>query len=125
MTPALTVFVAIIGSTGVASLIQFFVSRRDTKNDMLNKIASDLTSLRGEISRDRAVNARIRILAASDEVLHGVGHSKEWWNQVNEDITGYDHYCDANPDFKNNKAVMAIEHLNKTDQDRLEKNDFI
>lgn len=125
MTPVITIIVALLGSTGVASLVQYLISRRDTKKDMLNKIATELTSLRGEIARDRAVNARIRILAASDEVLHGMEHSLEWWNQVNEDITGYNAYCEINRDFKNNKAVMAIEHLNKVYAERLEKNDFI
>lgn len=125
MTPVITIIVALLGSTGVASLVQYLISRRDTQKDMLNKIATELTSLRGEIARDRAVNARIRILAASDEVLHGMEHSLEWWNQVNEDITGYNAYCEINRDFKNNKAVMAIEHLNKVYAERLEKNDFI
>lgn len=125
MTPVITIIVALLGSTGVASLVQFLISRRDTQKDMLNKIATELTSLRGEIARDRAVNARIRILAASDEVLHGMEHSIEWWNQVNEDITGYNAYCEINRDFKNNKAVMAIDHLNKVYAERLDKNDFI
>lgn len=125
MTPVITIIVALLGSTGVASLVQFLISRRDTKADMLTKISADLTCLRGEIARDRAVSARIRILAASDEVLHGTEHSIEWWNQVNEDITGYNNYCEINRDFKNNKAVMAIDHLNKVYAERLDKNDFI
>lgn len=125
MTPVITIIVALLGSTGVASLIQFLISRKDKQKSLLEKIIEDLAIIREEAKKDRAINARIRILADSDEVLHGVDHSLEWWNQVNEDITGYDKYCDKNPDFKNNKAFMAIEHLKKIYAERLEKNDFI
>lgn len=125
MTPVITIIVALLGSTGVASLIQFLIARKDKQKSLLEKIISDLAEIREEMKRDRAVNARIRILGASDEVLHGVDHSLEWWNQVNEDITKYDNYCNNHPDFKNNKAVQAIDHLNKIYAERLEKNDFI
>lgn len=119
------ILIAFIGSAGAFSFIQFLISRKDTQRSLLKKIVEDISALHEEMCRDRAVNARIRILSASDEVLHGVEHSLEWWNQVNEDITGYDKYCETHPDFKNNKAVMAIDHLNKTYSERLEKNDFI
>lgn len=122
---ALTIILAVLGSTGLATLIQFFVNRHDTRVGTIDKIASDLQSLREEMRRDRAVLARIRILAASDEIRHGKQHSKEWWDQVNDDITGYGRYCDKHPDFKNNRAVQAIENLDRVYAERLQKNDFI
>lgn len=125
MTPLTTIIVALLGSTGVAGLIQFLITRKDKQNSLLEKIIADLATIREEMKRDRAVNARIRILGASDEVLHGVDHSLEWWNQVNEDITKYDKYCNTHPDFKNNKAVQAVDHLNKIYAERLDNNDFI
>lgn len=125
MTPLTTIIVALLGSTGVAGLIQFLITRKDKQNSLLEKIIADLATIREEMKRDRAVNARIRILGASDEVLHGVDHSLEWWNQVNEDITKYDNFCNNHPDFKNNKAVQAVDHLNKIYAERLDKNDFI
>lgn len=125
MTPLTTIIVALLGSTGVAGLIQFLITRKDKQNSLLEKIIADLATIREEMKRDRAVNARIRILGASDEVLHGVDHSLEWWNQVNEDITKYDNYCNNHPDFKNNKAVQAVDHLNKIYAERLDNNDFI
>lgn len=125
MTPVITIIVALLGSTGVASLVQFLIARKDKQNSLLEKIIADLATIREEMKRDRAVDARIRILAASDEVLHGMEHSLEWWNQVNEDITKYDKYCNTHPDFKNNKAVQAVDHLNKIYAERLDKKDFI
>ena len=51
-------------------------------------------------------------------------HSKDSWDQCMADITGYEKYCDAHPDFKNNQAVITIEYIRKNYADRLEKHDF-
>lgn len=75
--------------------------------------------------RGRAISARIRILTASDEVIHGVKHSQEWWDQVLDDSTFYEQYCRDHPDFKNKKAVHAIDHLNEVYGKVYTSNDFI
>lgn len=125
MSTPITLFTAIVGSTAVASLIQFFVTRSDDRNGKMQKIFRSISDLRDVFDLYRAKCARRDILAASDDVRYGTRHSKEWWNQILEDITEYNQYCDAHPEFKNNKAVHAIAHLDTTYAKILAKNDFL
>lgn len=129
-------FIAIITSSAVVgavvSLIQFFVNRRDknadkfvTIDEKLDRITATIEDNREQRKRDRADDARRRILAASDEVLHCVPHSKEWWDQVNDDVTGYNQFCATHPEYRNNKAAHAIENLDKEYSKKLEINDFL
>ena len=116
----------------LVSLIQFFVSRKDKKNDRIDAIAiavteikNDQVSMRNEIAEDRATDARIRILGFSDEVRHNVKHSKESFDQINLDIDTYRRYCDGHPDYKNNRAVMAIANIERVYAECLRKQDFL
>lgn len=132
----MTTLIAIITSSAVVgavvSLIQFFVTRKDkfadqfaSINTKLDKLAATIEDNREVRKRDKADDARRRILAASDEILHCVPHSKEWWDQVNDDVTGYNQYCASHPEYRNNKAVHAIENLDKEYSKKLEINDFL
>jgi len=121
---------AVIGA--VVSLVQFFFTRKDKSDERLagietklDKLAATIEDNRAQRKRDKADDARRRILAASDEILHCVPHSKEWWDQVNDDVTGYNQYCAAHPDYRNNKASHAIENLDKEYSKKLEVNDFL
>lgn len=106
-----TVLAAVVA--GAVSLISLLIGRHDGVRKDIADLADDVKELREDIGRGRAISARIRILTASDEVVHGVKHSREWWDQVLDDCTFYERYCEYNPDFKNKKAVHAIEHLNE------------
>lgn len=125
MSTPITLFTAIVGSTAVASLIQFFVTRNDDQRALIQDLIKALNRLQDVFDQYRAKCARRDILVASDDVRYGTRHSKEWWNQVLEDITEYNQYCDAHPEFKNNKAVHAIAHLDTTYAKILAKNDFL
>ena len=127
-----TVILSILGSAGVFSLVQFLITRHDNKHGILEKIRAEIESVKSEIEamkeerrEDRATNARRRILNASDEIRHGVPHSKEWWEQILQDIDEYEKYCDAHEGYRNNRAIMAVENLKKVYSDRLSKNDFL
>lgn len=117
---------------GAVSLVLFLIGRHDNKNDVFSKIEEEIASIKETIEelktdnkRGRAVAARIRILNGSDEVVHGERHSREWWDQILDDITFYENYCDEDKDFKNKKAVNAKQHLNDTYVKVYERNDFI
>lgn len=81
-----------------------------TKLDAVNKSIADL---RQENSEDRATVCRYRILRFDDEIRHDEHHTKEHFDQVLEDIKEYENYCNAHPDYKNNKAVLAIENIRR------------
>ena len=116
---------AILGSAGCFSLIQFLITRRDKKNTILEDIKKELDEIKEERRRDRALDSRRRILGASDEILHGVKHSKEWWEQTLQDIDDYEKYCGTHTGFKNSKAEFAIISLRETYKERQINNDFL
>lgn len=120
-----------LASSAFFAFIQFLITRYDEKKGRLSELTakidtlqSGLEELRSELVERDALDARRRILTASDEIRHGRRHSKEWFDQLNADIDAYNHYCDKHEDFKNNRAVNAIENINKVYLRCLETNDF-
>lgn len=122
------------GAFGAAlvSLFQFLLTRKDKKDEKKDEIRAavtgikyELDTLRDEIAEDRATDARIRILRFSDEVRHSVRHSKESFDQVNLDIDTYRRYCKEHPNYRNNRAVMAIANIERVYAECLRKQDFL
>lgn len=72
-----------------------------------------------------AVNCRIRILSFSDELRRNIRHSQESFDQVLSDIDNYEKYCDAHPNFKNNKTVTAKERIKAAYEGCMDQNDFL
>ena len=97
----------------------------DTRQELESSIEAHHEKLGFSLEETKAVNARVRILSASDEIRHHMKHSKEWFDQLNEDITFYEQYCMGHPTFKNNKAVLAIANINRVYADALKDNDFL
>lgn len=132
METALTIILSIFGGGALLTFLQYLITRHDEKKGKNKKIMAaieavrrDLDVLRGEISEDRATNARIRILKFSDEVRHNTRHSKESFDQVNSDIDTYRQYCDKHPEYKNNRAVMAIANIERVYAECLKDHDFL
>lgn len=120
-----TLVCAILGSAGAFGLIEFLIRRHDNKNDMLAAIKKEIDEMKTERLADKATDARRRILGASDEVLHGTLHSREWWEQIMDDITEYEKYCHENKEYENNKAKIAISELTSCYQTRRDRQDFL
>lgn len=139
-----TIVCACLGSGGVLSFIQYLLNRRDKCDEShkalsdtlektnkeihesLDEIKDDIQDLKDDLDQMEAVNARIRILQASDNIRHtGTKHSEEFFDQLNEDITVYEKYCSKHAAFKNNKAGHAIEYINSIYQKALVDNNFL
>ena len=145
-----SIVVAVLGSTGLFTFIQYLLTRKANKDQKLdelqrsiNDVKKDISDVRKEIDemrqssnsnfdlvndnihRSNAVQARIRILRANDELRQDVRHSYEYFRQLHQDITDYENYCLVHPDFKNNEAVTSIEYINKTYLECLENNTFL
>ena len=69
--------------------------------------------------------SRTHILRFGDEILHGVSHSKEHFNQVLLDISKYEQYCKSHPQYVNNIATATIQQIKKTYQKCLDENNFL
>lgn len=132
MEQAITVILSIVGGGALLSFIQYLITRYDEKKGKsktlmkaIEEVRKDIDALRNEISEDRATNARIRILSFSDEVRHNVRHSKESFDQINSDIDTYRRYCEKHPDYRNNRAVMAIANIERVYKKCMQENDFL
>ena len=143
MNPWLTLLISLLSSSAIFGFIQFLITRKDNKaaklinlEDTLHKLDEKLTQLGNEIVDNRndltammdkseAIHARIRILAASDELRAHVKHSHEWFVQLLEDTTVYERYCCCHPEFENNRAVSAIEFIHQVYQNCLRENSFL
>lgn len=80
------------------------------KIDAVNK---SLEGMQKKNQEDRTTDNRYRIIRFDDEVRHGTLHSKEHFDQILDDITEYEQYCDKHKEYRNNKAVMAIENIKR------------
>lgn len=117
---------------GILAFIQFLISRHDQKHDKLKGVYEAIEGLSKQIKQvsdkadeRNAVNSRVRILRFADEMMEGKKHSKDSWDQVMSDITDYEKYCDAHPDFRNGQTAATAEYLKKNYIERLEKHDFL
>lgn len=124
-------FLGIFGGGALVTLITFFINRHDKRKDDMKGIKDELETIKQDIKRldekgDRreAVECRVRILRFEDELQEGRKHSKDSFDQVLTDITTYDHYCEAHPEFKNQQTAATVEHIRKVYAERLEKRDF-
>lgn len=144
------IIVAVLGSSGLCTLIMFFISRYDNRlaqarneDNIINRIKEDIdsintritdlqkaiddthSSLHDEIEETNVTNARIRILQFSDDIQHGVSKSKEYYDQINMDIDTYRNYCHAHEGYKNNIASLAIANIERRYKSHMLNNDFL
>ena len=118
--------IAIIGSGNVAytyskvlkdngiNLKYIFVRNQDKISDVEN-----------EVSEDKAMSARYRIIRFEDEVRHGTLHTKEHYDQIIVDIDIYEAFCKRNPDFRNNLAHKAISNIKRMYDVHNDDNSFL
>ena len=79
---------------------------KSLKND-IQEMKEDLLKLGCVVGEQGAKNSRSKILRFGDEILHGMEHSKEHFDEILQDITEYNTYCAEHPDFKNQMTVTT------------------
>lgn len=93
--------------------------------DKVDKLAQDVESMKKEDAEEWASLSRTHILRFGDELLHGVLHSKEHFDQILSDISKYESYCDEHKEYKNNVATATIKHIKNAYQKCLDENHFL
>lgn len=83
------------------------------------------TEVMDKLNESEATNCRYRILRFDDEIRHKVRHTEEHFNQIMEDIDDYERYCSGHPNYKNSKAVSAIENTRRTYEKCRRENSFL
>lgn len=93
--------------------------------EKVDKLEKNVACLREECDEHEATLCRARILRFGDEILHGVPHSKEHYNQILLDISTYENFCSNHPRYMNNVAVETIKHIKRMYRKHLEEDSFL
>ena len=129
-----------VGLLALLSLVQIapikinpwsFIARsigRAMNREIIDKVDKVQKSLDDHIvaNEERDVKqCRLRVLRFNDEVILGQKHTREHFNEILDDITVYEHYCDNHPDYENSKAVLAIENVKRVYRQCEDDNSFL
>lgn len=93
--------------------------------EKVDKLEQDVGLINDKVDENGAKTSRARILRFGDEIIHGVRHSKEHFDDILDDITDYENYCKDHPDFKNGKTGLTSNLIKETYQKCLKEHDFI
>jgi hypothetical protein len=118
-----SVIVAIFGSAGFWQ----WVSNQGNKEVKaeVKKIRVEFGELKDADELKEIKNARRRILRFNDELINHVKHSREYFDDILEDVTAYESYCRENPDFRNGKAALAIENIERVYRECMKEGKFL
>lgn len=93
--------------------------------EKVDELSKDVKKNKADDDEQWASLSRTHILRFGDELLHGVDHSKEHFDQILLDISKYEKYCEEHPEYLNNIANATIKQIKKTYQNCLENNKFL
>lgn len=93
--------------------------------EKVDNLEKNVKSLREESDEREATFCRTRILRFGDEILHGIPHSKEHYDQILLDISTYENFCDNHPRYINNVAIETIKHIKRMYHKHLEEDSFL
>lgn len=91
----------------------------------VNKLESDIKRIEYTEGERYAKSARTRVLRFGDEIIHGVKHSKEHFDDVLLDIHDYDTYCEKHPEFENDRMQLTAQHIKETYRKCMEEHSFL
>ena len=115
----MSAFEICFGGAGILAVLLTLVQISPIKVNPWNKIARAIgkaltVDVLEKMEEDKADNARYRILRFDDEIRHKLLHTEEHFNQIISDVDAYERYCDTHPNYKNSKAISAIENIRET-----------
>ena len=110
-------------------IVVALISSGTSANKLSKKIRADellekFNELNYKVDCNIADNCRRMILNFNGEIKRGIHHDEEQFNEVINLIDRYEHFCRDNPDYPNNKAVLAIENIKNVYKKAYSKNDF-
>lgn len=91
----------------------------------VDALSKDVKKNKNDDDEQWASLSRSHILRFGDELLHGVAHSKEHFDQILLDISKYEKYCENHKDYLNDVANETIKRIRATYQKCLEENTFL
>lgn len=104
--PIVSIVIAVFASSGFWAFLTALIQK-----PQIREVSEKVDMLAEQIDKQNAVNARTRILRFDDELYNRLGHSQEYFIQILAEIDDYKNYCANHPEFENNRAVAAIDHI--------------
>ena len=119
LTACVPILVALVGiiPTIVSNRKKTEGSIKESQESAKKDMAKMQTSLNNHIREDedeKARNKRYRILRFYDEMCEHRRHSESHFEDILDDIDDYEKYCEAHPEFRNNRGKVAMEHIKVT-----------
>lgn len=96
--------------------------------DVMEKLAyleKEMCEIKREAGENAAKQARVRILRFGDEIYNNVLHTREHFNQILQDITEYEHYCDTHAEFENDMTAATVQRIKEVYYECLKNKTFI
>lgn len=73
----------------------------------------------------KANNYRSSVLRFNNELVRGLGHTEEDYDEILGIILKYNEYCKTHPKYKNNKMPHAIKNVERMYDEMLQTNGFL
>lgn len=80
----------------------------------VDKLEKDIKDMEYKAREREAKDARVRVLRFGDELIHNVQHTKEHFDDVLQDITDYEKYCEEHPEFENDRMQITAQFIKET-----------
>ncbi len=125
MSELISILIAVVASSGLWGLLQFLISRHDKTGEKLDSIIQAVHEISERVDANSATLARTHILRFDDELINNVQHTREYFQQILDDVDTYEKYCATHPDYKNNMCTMAIEHIRRVYARLQDNNRFV
>lgn len=118
-----TIFDKIFGIKRVS--LEEIDKKLDGQQKDIDKLKDSFTTFEGSEAEKDALAARRRILRFNDELLRNEEHSKEYFDDILEDIKVYEDYCQQHPRFENVKTTMADKNIKRCYEHCMQKHSFL
>ena len=124
LTTLITAVVTLLGT--ILTVVTTAISNR---KKTVSRIGDVEIKLNNHITEEEIVNAkqmRVRILRFNDELCRGMNFSENYFDDILEDITAYEAFCNKHKDdYKNGKGTIAIEHIREVYKQHMINHDFL
>lgn len=74
---------------------------------------------------DKADGYRGQVLRFNNELVRGLGHTEEDFDEILDVIGKYEDYCKTHSNYKNNKMPFAIKNVGRVYDEMLRTNGFL
>lgn len=105
--------------------VSSYMGKKDKTAEAIEKLSKQITHLQEQEDEREAMHARTHILRFADELYNGTEHSQEYFSDILDDVTAYEHYCESHPDFPNAKTVLATKRIKETYERLHEEHKFL